>query len=84
MHVHGHWQLVTAYAVYRAFWGGGIPAVWARGIPVVEVREGAKRPWMCIPPDSLWKSLVVGRVVASAQSTDAVLIFHKPIKTVLL
>jgi hypothetical protein len=27
MHVHGHWQLVTAYAVYRAFWGGGIPAV---------------------------------------------------------
>jgi hypothetical protein len=100
------------------------------GIPVVEVREGAKRPWMCIIPESLentshqskplphsathtsqprrrprgrrpratrtpshvqtphahaacctlhrmrvagilWKSLVVGRAVASARSTDA-------------
>ena len=51
--------------------GGGIPAVEAGVIPVVEVHEGAKRPWMWIIPDSLWKSLVVGRVVASAQSTDA-------------
>jgi len=32
--------------------GGGIPAVWARGTPVVEVREGAKRPRMRIISDS--------------------------------
>jgi hypothetical protein len=51
--------------------GGGIPAVEAAGIPVVEVHEGAKRPGMRIIPDSLWESLAVGRVVASARSTDA-------------
>ena len=32
--------------------GGGIPAVEAAGIPVVEVHEGAKRPGMRIIPDS--------------------------------
>ena len=32
--------------------GGGIPAVEAGGIPVVEVHEGAKRPGMRIIPDS--------------------------------
>ena len=51
--------------------GGGIPAVEAGGIPVVEVHEGAKRPGMWFIPDSLWESLAVGRVVASARSPDA-------------
>ena len=57
--------------------GGGIPAGWARGTPVVEVREGAKRPWMriilTVPASHVGrvKSLVVGRAVASARSTDA-------------
>jgi hypothetical protein len=39
--------------------GGGIPAVEAAGIPVLEVHEGAKRPGMRIIPDSLrvWESL---------------------------
>ena len=84
MHAHTHTHTRTrpcAYARARTLaaressqnivGGGGIPAFEAAGIPVVEVHEGAKRPGMWFIPDSLWESLAVGRVVASARSTDA-------------
>ena len=67
------WTLAARERVcsVQSILGGGACLQSRRRVSVVEVHEGAKRPGMWFIPDSLWESLAVGRVVASARSTDA-------------
>ena len=51
-HKHKHIRVGDTHVTRQSILGGGHPCSLGAGIPVVEVRKGAKRPWMRIIPDS--------------------------------